>query len=135
MIKSGDIMFTIDQQRICTATWRSTRSVEKKNCNILGANESIPTGPPVIDQSNVDAVQKYAEAGGRRPGELTDDPAGCERSIGRICQLIIEDCWRRQCRPRLAPSLARQRRTGPEVGRLYLSETIAGSASPARSAG
>ena len=37
----------------------------KKNGNILGANQSIPTGPLVIDKSNVDAVQKYAEAGGR----------------------------------------------------------------------
>jgi simple sugar transport system substrate-binding protein len=66
LIKSGDIMFTIDQQPYLQG-YMSIDSIwfYKKNGNILGANQSIPTGPLVIDQSNVDAVQKYAEAGGR----------------------------------------------------------------------
>ena len=66
LIKSGDIMFTIDQQPYLQG-YMAIDSIwfYKKNGNILGANQSIPTGPLVIDQSNVDAVQKYAEAGGR----------------------------------------------------------------------
>ena len=66
LIKSGDIMFTIDQQPYLQG-YMAIDSIwfYKKNGNILGANQSIPTGPLVVDQSNVDAVQKYAEAGGR----------------------------------------------------------------------
>ena len=66
LISSGDIDFTIDQQpylqgyMAIDAIW-----FFKKNGNILGANQSIATGPLVIDQSNVEAVQKFAEAGGR----------------------------------------------------------------------
>jgi simple sugar transport system substrate-binding protein len=66
LIKSGDIMFTIDQQPYLQG-YMAIDSIwfYKKNGNILGANRSVPTGPLVVDQSNVDAVQKYAEAGGR----------------------------------------------------------------------
>jgi simple sugar transport system substrate-binding protein len=66
LIKDGGIAFTIDQQPYLQgylaidALW-----YYKKNGNILGANQSIPTGPLVIDKTNVDSVQKYAEAGGR----------------------------------------------------------------------
>jgi len=66
LIKSGGIKFTIDQQPYLQG-YMAIDSLwfYKKNGNILGANQSVPTGPLVIDQSNVDSVQKYAEAGGR----------------------------------------------------------------------
>ena len=66
LIKSGDIDFTIDQQpylqgyMAVDAIW-----FYKKNGNVLGANQSIATGPLVIDKNNVDAVQTFANAGGR----------------------------------------------------------------------
>jgi simple sugar transport system substrate-binding protein len=65
-IKSGRIKFTIDQQPYLQG-YMSIDSLwfYKKNGNILGANQSVPTGPLVIDQTNVDSVQKFAEAGGR----------------------------------------------------------------------
>jgi simple sugar transport system substrate-binding protein len=66
LIKDGSIKFTIDQQPYLQG-YMAIDSLwfYKKNGNILGANQSVPTGPLVIDQSNVDSVQKYAEAGGR----------------------------------------------------------------------
>ena len=66
LISSGDIMFTIDQQPYLQG-YLAIDSIwwYKKNGNILGANLSVPTGPLVIDKSNVAAVQKYSEAGGR----------------------------------------------------------------------
>ena len=66
LIQDGSIAFTIDQQPYQQG-YMAIDSIwfYKKNGNILGANQSIPTGPLVIDKSNVDAVQKYAEAGGR----------------------------------------------------------------------
>ena len=66
LLQNGKVAFTIDQQPYLQG-YMSIDSIwfYKKNGNILGANQSIPTGPLVIDKSNVDAVQKYAEAGGR----------------------------------------------------------------------
>jgi simple sugar transport system substrate-binding protein len=65
-VSDGKIQWFIDQQPYLQG-YMSIDSIwfYKKNGNILGANQSIPTGPLIIDQSNVDAVQKYAEAGGR----------------------------------------------------------------------
>ncbi|HEY5821171.1 MAG TPA: substrate-binding domain-containing protein [Propionibacteriaceae bacterium] len=66
LIQSGDIDFTIDQQpylqgyMAIDAIW-----FYKKNGNVLGANQSIATGPLVINKDNVDAVKTFAEAGGR----------------------------------------------------------------------
>jgi simple sugar transport system substrate-binding protein len=66
MIKDGTIKFTIDQQPYLQG-YMAIDSIwfYKKNGNILGSQQSIATGPLVIDKTNVDAVQKYAEAGGR----------------------------------------------------------------------
>lgn len=66
LLKSGNIIFTIDQQPYLQG-YMAIDSIwfYKKNGNILGANQSIATGPLVIDKANVDPVQKFAEAGGR----------------------------------------------------------------------
>jgi simple sugar transport system substrate-binding protein len=66
LLKSGGLIFTIDQQ-----PWlQGYMSIDslwmyKKNGTVLGANASIPTGPVVLDKTNVDQVEKYAEAGDR----------------------------------------------------------------------
>jgi simple sugar transport system substrate-binding protein len=66
LIKDGGIAFTIDQQPYLQG-YMSIDSIwfYKKNGNILGANQSIPTGPLVIDKTNVESVENYAKAGGR----------------------------------------------------------------------
>jgi simple sugar transport system substrate-binding protein len=66
LLASGDLIFTIDQQ-----PWlQGYMSIDslwfyKKNGTVLGSNQSIATGPVVLDKSNVEQVQKYAEAGDR----------------------------------------------------------------------
>ncbi len=66
LLASGDIAFTIDQQ-----PWlQGYMSVDslwfyKKNGTILGSNQSIATGPVVLDKSNSTQVQEYAKAGDR----------------------------------------------------------------------
>ena len=66
LLASGDIAFTIDQQ-----PWlQGYMSVDslwfyKKNDTILGANQSIATGPVVLDKTNSAQVQEYAKAGDR----------------------------------------------------------------------
>ena len=63
LLTSGDIAFTIDQQ-----PWlQGYMSIDslwfyKKNGTILGSNQSIATGPVVIDKSNAAQVQEYAKA-------------------------------------------------------------------------
>jgi simple sugar transport system substrate-binding protein len=66
MLKDGSLLFTIDQQPYLQG-YMSIDSLwfYKKNGNILGANQSIATGPLLIDKSNVDAVAKYAADGTR----------------------------------------------------------------------
>jgi simple sugar transport system substrate-binding protein len=66
LIKDGSIAFTIDQQPYLQG-YMSIDSIwfYKKNGNILGANQAVPTGPLVIDQTNVESVENYAKAGGR----------------------------------------------------------------------
>jgi simple sugar transport system substrate-binding protein len=66
LIKDGGIIFTIDQQPYLQG-YMAIDSIwfYKRNGNILGANQSIATGPLVIDKTNVEQVQKFAEAGGR----------------------------------------------------------------------
>jgi len=66
LLASGHLIFTIDQQ-----PWlQGYMSIDslwfyKKNGTILGSNQSIPTGPVVLDKTNVAEVQKFAEAGDR----------------------------------------------------------------------
>jgi simple sugar transport system substrate-binding protein len=66
LLASGGIAFTIDQQ-----PWlQGYMSVDslwfyKKNGTILGSNQSIATGPVVLDKSNSAQVQQYAKAGDR----------------------------------------------------------------------
>ena len=66
LLKSGDLIFTIDQQ-----PWlQGYMSIDSlwfylKNGTVLGANQSIATGPVVLDKSNVAEVEKYAKVGDR----------------------------------------------------------------------
>ena len=66
LLASGDIAFTIDQQ-----PWlQGYMSIDslwfyKKNGTILGSDQSIATGPVVLDKSNSAQVQEYAKAGDR----------------------------------------------------------------------
>ena len=66
LLASGDIAFTIDQQ-----PWlQGYMSVDslwfyKKNGTILGANQSIATGPVILDKTNSAQVQEHAKAGDR----------------------------------------------------------------------
>jgi simple sugar transport system substrate-binding protein len=66
LLANGEIAFTIDQQ-----PWlQGYMSVDslwfyKKNGTILGSNQSIATGPVVIDKTNSAKVQEYAKAGDR----------------------------------------------------------------------
>jgi simple sugar transport system substrate-binding protein len=66
LLKSGDLIFTIDQQ-----PWlQGYMSVDSlwfyhKNGTVLGANQSIATGPVVLDKNNVVQVEKYAKVGDR----------------------------------------------------------------------
>jgi simple sugar transport system substrate-binding protein len=66
LLKSGDIIFTIDQQ-----PWlQGYMSIDalwfyKKNGTVLGSNQSIATGPVVLDKTNVGPVEQYAKAGDR----------------------------------------------------------------------
>jgi simple sugar transport system substrate-binding protein len=66
LLKNGDIIFTIDQQ-----PWlQGYMSIDslwfyRKNGTVLGANQSIATGPVVLDKANVAQVEKYAKIGDR----------------------------------------------------------------------
>ncbi|MDX6301700.1 MAG: simple sugar transport system substrate-binding protein [Nocardioidaceae bacterium] len=66
LLKNGQIIFTIDQQ-----PWlQGYMSVDSlwfylKNGTVLGANQSIATGPVVLDKTNAAAVEKYAKVGDR----------------------------------------------------------------------
>lgn len=66
LLTSGDIIFTIDQQ-----PWlQGYMSIDalwfyKKNGTVLGSNQSIATGPVVLDKTNVGPVEQYAKAGDR----------------------------------------------------------------------
>lgn len=66
LLSSGDIIFTIDQQ-----PWlQGYMSIDSlwfylKNGTVLGANQSIATGPVVLDKTNVAQVEKFAKVGDR----------------------------------------------------------------------
>ena len=66
LLKDGGLIFTIDQQ-----PWlQGYMSIDalwfyKKNGTVLGADQSIATGPVVLDKTNVDQVETYAKAGDR----------------------------------------------------------------------
>jgi simple sugar transport system substrate-binding protein len=66
LLKSGGLIFTIDQQ-----PWlQGYMSIDSlwfylKNGTVLGSDQSIATGPVVLDKSNVAAVEKYAKVGDR----------------------------------------------------------------------
>jgi simple sugar transport system substrate-binding protein len=66
LLKSGDLIFTIDQQ-----PWlQGYMSIDSlwfylKNGTVLGANQSIATGPVVLDKTNVAQVEKFAKVGDR----------------------------------------------------------------------
>jgi simple sugar transport system substrate-binding protein len=66
MLKDGSLLFTIDQQPYLQG-YMSIDSLwfYKRNGNILGANQSIATGPVVLDKSNAAEVEKHAAAGTR----------------------------------------------------------------------
>ena len=64
LLQSGDIAFTIDQQpwlqgyMAIDSLW-----FYKKNNSVLGAQASVPTGPVVVDKSNIEAIIPFIEAG------------------------------------------------------------------------
>jgi simple sugar transport system substrate-binding protein len=66
LLTNGDLIFTIDQQ-----PWlQGYMSIDAlwfylKNGTVLGANQSIATGPVVLDKTNVAPVEKYAKVGDR----------------------------------------------------------------------
>jgi simple sugar transport system substrate-binding protein len=66
LLKSGGIIFTIDQQpwlqgyMSIDALW-----FHAKNGTVLGSGQSIATGPVVLDKSNVGSVEKFAKIGDR----------------------------------------------------------------------
>jgi simple sugar transport system substrate-binding protein len=66
MLLDGSLIFTIDQQPYLQG-YMSIDSLwlYKRNGNILGANQSIATGPLVLDKSNAAAVQKFSQSGTR----------------------------------------------------------------------
>jgi len=62
LLQSGDIAFTIDQQpwlqgylAIDSLWWY------KYNNSVVGAQQSVPTGPVVVDKSNIDALVPFIE--------------------------------------------------------------------------
>jgi simple sugar transport system substrate-binding protein len=66
MLQDGRVAFTIDQQpylqgyEAIDALW-----LYQKNKGVLGAQQSIPTGPVVVDQNNVGAIASFIQAGAR----------------------------------------------------------------------
>jgi simple sugar transport system substrate-binding protein len=66
MLQDGRVAFTIDQQpylqgyESIDALW-----LYQKNKGVLGAQQSIPTGPVVVDQSNIGAIASFIQAGAR----------------------------------------------------------------------
>jgi simple sugar transport system substrate-binding protein len=64
MLQSGDIAFTIDQQ-----PWlQGYQSIDslwayKKNMSSLGSQQSVATGPVVVDKSNIDAIIPFINQG------------------------------------------------------------------------
>jgi simple sugar transport system substrate-binding protein len=66
MLQNGDLLFTIDQQPYLQG-YLSIDSLwlYKRNGNVIGSNQSVATGPLIIDKSNAAQVQTYAKAGTR----------------------------------------------------------------------
>ena len=62
LLQDGSIAFTIDQQpwlqgyMSIDALWQY-----KYNNSVLGADQSIPTGPVVVDKSNIDTIVPFIE--------------------------------------------------------------------------
>ncbi len=62
LLQDGSIAFTIDQQpwlqgyMAIDALWHY-----KYNNSVLGADLSIPTGPAVVDKSNIDTIIPFIE--------------------------------------------------------------------------
>ncbi len=64
LLQNGKVAFTIDQQPYLQG-YLSIDSLwlYKKNKSVIGAQQSIPTGPVVIDQSNIGDILDGVKAG------------------------------------------------------------------------
>ena len=64
LLQNGEVAFTIDQQPYLQG-YLSIDSLwlYKKNQSVIGAQQSIPTGPVVIDQTNIGAILPFVKDG------------------------------------------------------------------------
>jgi len=64
LLQNGKVAFTIDQQPYLQG-YLSIDSLwlYKKNKSVIGAQQSVPTGPVVIDQSNIGDIAEDVKAG------------------------------------------------------------------------
>jgi simple sugar transport system substrate-binding protein len=65
-IKSGDILFAVDQQQYEQGYLPIVfLKLYKDNANTIGGGQPVLTGPGFVDKSNVDTVAPYAQRGTR----------------------------------------------------------------------
>jgi simple sugar transport system substrate-binding protein len=65
-IKSGDILFAVDQQQYEQGYLPVViLKLYKQNGNTLGGGKPVQTGPGFVDKSNVDAITPYIQGGTR----------------------------------------------------------------------
>ena len=64
MLHSGKVAFTIDQQPYLQG-YLSIDSLwlYKQNKSVIGAQQSVPTGPVVVDQSNIGSILDDVKSG------------------------------------------------------------------------
>jgi simple sugar transport system substrate-binding protein len=64
MLASGQVAFTIDQQPYLQGYLSiDTLWLYKKNKSVIGAQLSVPTGPVVVDKSNIGDISAYIKDG------------------------------------------------------------------------
>jgi simple sugar transport system substrate-binding protein len=65
-IKDGDVAFAVDQQQYLQGYLPVVMlKLYKENANTVGGGQPVLTGPGFVDESNVETVEKLAEAGTR----------------------------------------------------------------------
>ena len=98
LLQNGKVAFTIDQQPYLQG-YLSIDSLwlYKKNKSVIGAQQSVPTGPVVIDQTNIGDIARRRE---RRPAlrphpwgrSPRRDSGGCPQGRARSEPPIYPRC-------------------------------------------
>jgi simple sugar transport system substrate-binding protein len=64
LLEDGSVAFTIDQQPYLQGYLSvDTLWLYLRNKSVIGAQQPVPTGPVVIDQSNIGDISEEIEAG------------------------------------------------------------------------